>query len=141
MANQAIGTNSVMPQTAHSVGDPTWDQPLVNTVQLPGAHYLQSCAFSGVTNSLVVFNLHRTASLPVTFSGINAPRGTVQLTQLTSAHVTDTNETSEIISPASGAIENFYPSIGLSLPPYSMTVFMWRPKGKFCCSRPITEPR
>ena len=141
MANQAIGTNSVMLQTEHSGADPTWDQPLVNTVQLAGAHYLQSFAFSGLANSLIVFNLHRTASLPVTFSGVDAPSGTVQLTQLTSANLTDTNETSEVISPAMSAIGNFNPSTGLSLPPYSMTLFTWRPKSKSCCSRPIQQRR
>ena len=126
LANQAIGQNATMLQTVHSGADPTWDQPLVNSVQLTGAHYLQSFAFSSSsTTSLVIFNLHRTAALPVTFSGANAPGGNVQLTQLTSANITDTNEASEVISPVSSSLANFSPLSGITLPPYSMTVLAW----------------
>ena len=126
MANQAIGTNAAMLNTVHSGADPTWNQPLVNTVQLTGAHYLQSFAFSSGSNySLIVFNLHRTASLPVTFSGTHAPSGTVQITTLTSANITDTNETLELVSPLTSAASNFNPIAPYSLPPYSMTVLTW----------------
>src|ERR1019366_8936131 len=126
MANQAFGTNSVMLQTEHSGADPTWDQPLVNTVQLAGAHYLQSFAFSsGSHNSLVVFNLHRTDTLPVTFSGANAPFGTVQMQELWSERPTDSNEVSATVNIISTALTGFDSRSGLSLPPYSMTVLNW----------------
>ena len=108
MANQAIGANAAMLQTVQSGGDPTWDQPLVNTVQLQGAHYLQSFAFSSGSNySLVVFNLHRTDALPVTFSGANAPSGSVQMQQLTSDGLTDTNEASAKVNITSADLANF----------------------------------
>ncbi len=136
LANQAIGSNSSMLQTIHSGADPTWDQPLVNTVQLSGAHYLQSYAFSsGSSTSIVIFNLHRSSALPVTFSGSNAPSGTLQSTQLTSANLTDTNESAIVISPVTKTVANFNPSVGLSLPPYSMTVLTWTGGGV-----PITIP-
>ena len=126
LANQAIGKNSTMLQTVHSGADPTWNQPLVNTVQLAGAHYLESFAFSnGSNHSLIVFNLHRTSALPVTFSGPNAPSGTVQVTLLTSPNLTDTNETAEVVSPVMSTSPNFNPAATLSLPPYSMTLLTW----------------
>ena len=126
LANQAIGNNGVMLQTVHTGANPTWNQPLVNTVQLNGAHYLQSFAFSNSSgNSVVVFNLHRTASLPVTFSGPNAPAGSVQMTVLTSANLMDTNETAQVVTPVSSTVNNFNPSNSLSLPPISMTVLTW----------------
>jgi len=126
MANQAIGANAAMLRTVHSGANPTWDQPLLNTVQLTGAHYLQSFAFSSGSNySLVVFNLHRTAALPVTFSGTNAPSGTVQVTLLTSPNITDTNESAEVVSPVTSVVAGFDPTAAFSLPPYSMTVLSW----------------
>jgi hypothetical protein len=127
LANQAIGANAAMLRTVHSGANPTWDQPLVNTVQLAGAHYLQSFAFSsGSTRSLIVFNLHRTRSLPVTFSGVNAPSGTVVMEELTSGSPTDNNESLEavgITGPSSVTVGASHP---ISLPPYSMSSFVWR---------------
>jgi hypothetical protein len=126
LANQAIGKNSTMLQTVHSGADPTWNQPLVNTVQLAGAHYLQSFAFSnGSSHSVVVFNLHRSSILPITFSGVNAPAGAVQMNQLTSGRLTDTNEVSATVNIASRVLDGFSPATVLTLPPYSMTVLNW----------------
>jgi hypothetical protein len=126
LANRAIGRNATMLQTLHSGADPTWNQPLVNTVKLTAAHYLQSFAFlSGSQRSLVVFNLHRASTLPVSFSGVNAPSGTVQMDRLTSALPTDTNEDSAKVRIASQTLAGFEPSDALSLPPYSMTVLSW----------------
>jgi alpha-L-arabinofuranosidase len=127
LANQAIGQNAAMLQTVHSGADPTWNQPLVNTVQLATAHFLQSYAFSNSSqNSLVVFNLSRTTSLPVTFSGPNAPSGSVQFQQLTSEKPADTNEVSNKVKIKGPELIETTPSTALSLPPYSMTVLTWR---------------
>jgi alpha-L-arabinofuranosidase len=126
LANEAIGSNAAMLQTVHSGADPTWNQPLVNTVQLPSAHYLQSFAFStGSHNSVVVFNLHRTDILPVTFSGANAPSGTVQMQQLRSERLIDTNEASAKVNITNTVLTGFDSQSGLSLPPFSMTVLNW----------------
>ncbi len=60
---------------------------------MPTAHYLQSFAFTnGTQHSVVVMNLSRSGSLPVTFSGANAPTGDVLISQLTSTNITDNNE-------------------------------------------------
>jgi alpha-L-arabinofuranosidase len=126
LANQALSNGAAMLQTVHTGADPTWNQALVNTVQLSGAHYLQSFAFSqGSNRSAVVFNLSRSAYLPVTFSGANAPSGTVQMQQLTSANPTDTNESANVVSIMPSTLSNFNASAGLTLPPYSMTVLTW----------------
>ena len=126
LANQAIGNRAAMLQTVQSGWNPTWNQPLVNTVSLEGAHYLQSFAFSsGTSRSLIVFNLHRTSSLTVTFSGANAPSGNVTMAELTSAAPTDTNETSETVRITNQVMSDMKASVPLSVPPCSMTTFVW----------------
>ncbi len=126
LANQAIGSNASMLQTVHSGADPTWDQPLSNTVQLAGAHYLQSFAFSsGSHTSLVIFNLHRTDTLSVTFSGTNAPSGTLKMQELWSERPSDNNEASDKVHITSTDLRSFNSHSGLSLPPCSMTVLNW----------------
>ena len=126
LANQAIASNALMLQTAHLGPDPTWNQALTNSVQLNGAHYLQSFAFlGGGRYSLVVFNLHRSSSLPVNFAGAIAPSGTVNMQQLTSSQISDNNEAANNVVPVSSTASNFNPLAILSLPPYSMTVMSW----------------
>src|SRR5579859_2501326 len=122
LANSVIGGS--MLQTRQTGANPTWNQPLSSdSVQLNGAHYLQSFAFlnNGVV-SVVVFNLNQTSALPVTFSGSNAPTGAVQMSQITSANITDNNETTDTVKVATQTLSGFDPTVGLSLPPFSMTV-------------------
>jgi hypothetical protein len=128
LANAAI--LPTMLATTLTGSNPTWDQPLStnDSIQLIGAHYLQTFAFSDGSNnrSLVVFNLSRTGALPVTFSGANAPFGSVTVSQLTSANLTDTNENSAVVKTTSTALTSFQPASSYSLPPFSMTVFTWQ---------------
>ena len=125
MANSVVGGN--MLQTVQTGANPTWNQPLSSdNVQLNGAHYLQSFAFlNGTNSSTVLFNLNQTAALPVVFSGENAPAGNVQMTQITSANITDNNEFSTVVEPVTQTLSSFNAAVGLSLPPYSMTVLTW----------------
>ena len=117
-----------MLQTAHSGADPVWNQSLANTVQLAGAHYLQTFAFSGSAHrSVVLFNLHRTSSLPVTFSGVNAPVGAIEINQLTSTQVADTNEDASKVGITTQMVDEFNAARPLSLPPFSMTIIRWKP--------------
>jgi len=119
LANTALSGDLL--QTTLSGDNPTWNQPLVNFVQYSGAHYLQAFAFAnGVSRSLIVFNLHRTAPLTVTFAGANAPNGTVSMSQLTSASPRDTNETRENVVITTPSY-----TTPLTLPPFSMTVLKW----------------
>jgi hypothetical protein len=129
LANSAI--LPTMLATTVSGANPTWNQPLStnDSIQLANAHYLQSFAFSdGTQNSVVVFNLSRSGSLQVTFSGANAPSGSVTISQLTSTNPTDNNEglftnTPVVAGPTQSNVSNFNPATPYSLPPYSMTVF------------------
>lgn len=126
LANTAIAGNLLA--TVQTGANPTWNQPhsANDDITLPKAHYLQSFAFrQGSSNGLIVFNLHRTQSLPVTFSGANAPRGKVLMSRLTSAHLTDGNETKNTVAATKVTITNLNPNVGLYLPPFSMTVFTW----------------
>ena len=130
LANQALSNGAAMLQTTQSGANPTWNQPLVNTVQFNGAHYLQSFAFQNGSNySTVLFNLSRKSPLPVTFSGQNAPSGTVQMQQLTSANPSDTNENANVVNIAPSTLNGFGSGSPLSLPPYSMTVLTWSSQG------------
>jgi len=128
LANTAILPNMVT--TALSGANPTWNQPFStnNSVQMNGVHELQSFAFSdgGSNMSLVVFNLSRTSSLPVTFSGAKAPVGQVNVGQLTSANLTDNNETSPNVNITNGVLLSVLPGATYSLPPFSMTVYTWQ---------------
>jgi hypothetical protein len=127
LINQAIENGASMLRTIHSGADPTWNQPLENTVQLNGAHYLQSFAFAdGDRRSIIVFNLNRSATLPITFSNINKPSGPVEMQQLTSANITDTNEEAKVVDIQAHSLPHFDPAHPLALPPYSMTVLRWR---------------
>jgi hypothetical protein len=131
LANSAI--LPTMLTTTVSGANPTWNQPQStnDSIQLANAHYLQSFAFTDGTHySVVVFNLSRSGALPVTFSGANAPTGSVLISQFTSANLTDNNESATTTTPVvSGAkqtsIASFNPATPYSLPPYSMTVFLW----------------
>ena len=131
IAEQLVNT-AILPSmlaTTITGANPTWNQPLStnDSIKLSNAHELQTFAFSdgGSNRSVVVFNLSRTATLPITFSGANAPTGTVTLGQLTSKNLTDTNEASDVVSATSATLSNFQPAIPYSLPPFSMTVFSW----------------
>jgi len=125
MANAVISGNLMT--TTHSGADPTWNQPKSSDgVMINGAHFVQSFAFlKGTAASIVVFNLNQTTALPVTFSGVNAPKGTVQMSQITSANITDSNEFAEKVQVASSDQGSFNAAKGLSLPPFSMTVLSW----------------
>ena len=131
LANSAI--YPTMLTVTVSGANPTWNQALStnDSIQLANAHYLQSFAFTDGTHySVVVFNLSRSGSLPVTFSGTNAPSGNVLISQLTSTNPTDNNEglftsTPVVSGPTQTTVTNFNPATSYSLPPYSMTVFLW----------------
>ena len=128
LTNSAILTN--MLATTISGANPTWNQPLStnDSIQLNGAHELQTFAFSdgAKSRSVVLINLSRTATLPVTFSGTGAPSGQVTVGQLTSANLTDTNETTGTVNITNTTLTNFQPATSYSLPPFSMTVFTWQ---------------
>jgi hypothetical protein len=85
---------------------------------------------NGTQRGLVVFNLHRTDALDVRFTGPNAPAGTLTLRRLTSANITDNNETADIVAPTSQTLPSFDPAQPLSLPPYSMTLLQWTPPAR-----------
>jgi len=124
LANEAIGGDLL--QTSLSGENPTWNQPLMNGVQLDKAHYLQSYAFSdGNRTSLVLFNLSRSAALSVNFSGPNTPGGAVLCKRLTSGAITNGNEEAELVRTTSQTLAGFDSSQPFSLPPYSMTVLRW----------------
>jgi alpha-L-arabinofuranosidase len=130
LANSAIADR--MLETKVSGGDPTWDQPESpnSKVKIDGAHFIQSFAFTdGKRCSLVLFNLSRTSSLPVTFSGPVAPHGPVQVSRLTSAKITDSNEFAQNVTTTHDSLPSLDPAAQYALPPFSMTVLSWDVSG------------
>jgi len=128
LTNTAILPN--MLATTLTGANPTWNQPLStnDNIQLATAHDLQTFAFTDGANnhSLAVINLSRSTALPVTFTGTNAPTGTVDVGQLTSANLTDSNETTDTVSITNNSLTSFQPSTPYVLPPFSLTVFTWQ---------------
>ncbi|HEY0758185.1 MAG TPA: hypothetical protein VGD59_02900 [Acidisarcina sp.] len=122
LANAAI--LPTMLSTTQGGANPTWNQPYStnDNVQLSGAHYLQSFAFTdGAKLNLILFNLHRTNALPVVLSGPNAPAGNGTITTLSAASITASNEQSQLVAPAVTS-QTLQAGTTLTLPPYSMTV-------------------
>jgi hypothetical protein len=136
LVNNAMAGSDLV-ATTHSGPDPTWEQPLVNGVQLSGAHYLQSFAFrQGSRYKLVLYNLHRSSALPVNFGGSAMPSGNVTIERYSSSQITDNNETAENVRITTQTAASFNPSAAFSLPPYSLTVLTWDSGG----APPPTNP-
>jgi len=130
LANSAIEERMI--NTVQRGSNPTWNQTMSanGKIQLNGAHYLESFAFTdGKRSSLVLFNLSRGAALPVTFSGPNAPRNLVHISRLTSAKITDGNEDTQKVGIKNEVIRPFIAEKSYVLPPYSMTVLSWESAG------------
>jgi len=125
LANQVI--LSTMLETKVTGADPVWKQDAgKNTgVSIDKAHELQVFAFGeGRRRSLIVFNLDRKHALPITFSG-DRPSGLVRLSQLTAAHITDSNEQTETVHVTHADLPDFQPAEAYALSPFSMTAFEW----------------
>jgi hypothetical protein len=142
LANSAITPGGVMLKTVQSGTNPKWNQPLVNTVAMNGASVIQSFAFNNGSNgySLILLNNSLTGAETVTFSGTNAPAGTVYQQQLTSANITDTNETSAVIAPTYTTLQGFKPATGITLPPFSMTVLTYSVGSPTALTRRMSNP-
>jgi alpha-L-arabinofuranosidase len=121
LINEVIGGDLI--ETQQTGDNPKWNQPLTNRIRLDNVSYVQSFAFvNGTHRGIILFNLHRSSALDVTVGGANAPAGTVTMKQLTSANITDTNETSNTVAVTTQTLANFDGSTTLTLPPFSMTV-------------------
>ncbi|MFA6544808.1 MAG: immunoglobulin domain-containing protein [Limisphaerales bacterium] len=140
LINAALAGNLVA--TTHTGDDPTWTVNNLNRVTYTNAHHLQSHAFaSGTNRSLIVFNLHRTSALDVNFAGGNVPSGTVTLKRLTSANITDHNETASVVVPTTNTLANFNPAQNLTLPPFSMSLFEWSTAAPAAAPAITTQPQ
>jgi alpha-L-arabinofuranosidase len=128
LANTAL--QGSMCKTTHEGPNPTWNQSLMNGTQLNNAHYLQSFFLvDGIHRGLIIYNLHRTSSMDVTFSGTHSPQTNVAVNRLTGPAITATNETASNVTITPQSYTNFDPNAPFSLPPYSMTVLKWNIDG------------
>ena len=125
--SEQLANSAILPtllSTSQTGANPTWNQPLSTNdgVVLPGAHYVQSFAYTdGTTLNVIAFNLSRTTALPITFAGLNAPTGAATISTLTGSSILASNESGEnvAITSKSATLEA---GSTLTLPPYSMTV-------------------
>jgi alpha-L-arabinofuranosidase len=126
LANQAILPTML---ATHLTGPAhTWNQPESpnGKIHLDNAHLLQTFAFAdGGRRSLILLNLSRTETIPVAFSGTSKPSGSVEQVILTSTKITDSNESSQIVFPATKHFSKFDPAAPYPLQPFSMTVLTW----------------
>jgi len=67
--------------------------------------------------------------LPMTLAGPVAPHGEVKVSRLTSAHITDNNESAQTVGISHETLSAFNPDAPFSLPPFSMTVLSWEAVG------------
>ncbi len=142
LANSAIQGD--MLQTQQTGANPTYNETGTNNsdgVQYSGVHYIQSFAFlQGQNHSLILFNLSQTTALPVTFTGANAPTGTVQVGLLNSTNITDNNEANEVVKIATSSLSSFNPATPYMLPAHSMTVLSWTATGTETGASQAAEP-
>ncbi len=131
---EQIVNGAILPHllnTTVSGANPTWNQPLStnDNIELKNAHRLQSFAFSdgGTKRSLILINLSRTEWLPVTGSGAGAPPADspIAVSVLSSASLTDTNETSAKVKITNETLNGYTPGTVANLPPYSIVVLTW----------------
>jgi alpha-L-arabinofuranosidase len=125
LANESILAN--MLETKVTGANPTWNQKLSTNdqVQISQAHALQTFAFSqGASRSLIIINLSRTGTQPITISG-ESPTGPVKLSVLTSEHIDDTNETAAKVAIKETTLPSFTTQTPYQVPPFSMTVLTW----------------
>ena len=132
MVNSVITPGAAMNQTVQT-GTPCYNQGLDNQVAFSNACYIQSFAFSNSTSSktLILVNTSLTTTLPVTFSGANAPvnGSTVSQVQLSNASITANNETTANVVPVTSSLTSFNPTTGISLPPFSLTTLTYNISG------------
>jgi len=126
LANEAILPTML---ATHVTGPAhTWDQPLSSNdkIKLDHAQLIQTFSFvEGRHHSLILLNLSRNETIPVTFTGAVKPIKSVNESQLTAASITDSNEQSERVAIRRKQLPAFDPNSPYRLPPYSMTVLRW----------------
>ena len=126
LANEAILPDML----ATHVSGPahTWNQPLSQNdkIKLDGAQLVQSFAFSaGSRHSMILLNLSRSESIPVSFAGSNKPSGIVDESRVSAEHIEDSNEMTEHVAIHRKRLTAFQSNAPYPLPPYSMTVLRW----------------
>lgn len=124
LVNRAM-SGATMIVTSHST-EPSWEQPELNGVALTGARYLQSFAFQrpGGGHAAVLFNLHLTDSIAVTFSGA-VPTGDVTIGRLEAGSAASNNEDSINVTVRTLIDQSFNPDSPFVLAPHSLTVLTW----------------
>lgn len=126
LANEAILPTML---ATHVRGpDHTWNQPLSQNdkVLLDHAQLIQSFAFAeGSRHSVILFNLSRSQSIPVTFAGDTKPSNIVEESRVTAANIDDSNENTERVLIRRRHLQAFQANAPYELPAYSMTVLRW----------------
>jgi alpha-L-arabinofuranosidase len=129
---EQLANTAILPDlltTTLSGANPTWNQPhsTNDNIQLSAAHELQTFAFSdgGSGRSLILFNLSRTSSLPITLSGADGPTGALGVSVLASTNLTDTNEATSKVRIVDYTVQNYSPGTLAYIPPHSMIVVKW----------------
>ena len=109
-----------------SVGN-TSTSATINTVASASVNTVLSYAFTnGTSYSLVLLNLDQTSTHAVTFSGANAPTGTVTVAVVNSTNLTDNNETSANYAATTSTLSS---PTSYTLPAHSLVTMSWGGSG------------
>jgi len=124
LVNTAV--HGAMTATFQDGDNPVWNETSgIDGVKLQGAHELQSFAFrDGRQRAVVLINLSRSAGLPVDFVGQVQPHGRVEMSQMTAAKITDSNEDAENVKITTSVLQM---SVGqrVVVPGFSIMVLKW----------------
>ncbi len=130
---EQLANTAILPyllNTTVSGANPTWNQARSTNddIELAGAHYIQAFAFSdgGSKRSLILFNLSRTQSLPVSATGAGAPYNVpLSISLLNAPNLTDTNETTSTVGISTVNAAALSTGAVAYLPAHSMAVIQW----------------
>jgi hypothetical protein len=118
--------HGAMTATFQGGENPTWNETSgIDGVNLQNAHMLQSFAFrDGEKRSVVLINLSRSAGLAVDFTGAIQPHGSVTMSQMTAARITDSNEDAENVKNTTSTLQ-WSKGQRVTVPAFSVMVLQW----------------
>lgn len=124
LVNTAI--HGAMTATFQDGDNPMWNETSgIDGVKLQNAHELQSFAFrDGDRRAVVLINLSRGDALPVDFVGPVQPHGRVEMSEMTAAKITDSNEDAERVKITTSTL-NLSAGQRVEVPAFTVMVLKW----------------
>ncbi|MBC8414208.1 thrombospondin type 3 repeat-containing protein, partial [bacterium] len=124
-ANKGIFGN--MTEVLYGGDDPTWVQPAMNSIaQATQVPYIHAFSFnSGSSNSVILYNLHRTDTLNVKLDLPRDPSSSAAIYKITNTDIEANNESAVNVVIDEQILTGFADNYPISLTPHSMTVITY----------------